>query len=71
MLVSFMYSSNALASFNFHEQEVDRFIDHKAALDTRKKQMLFKKWSERVYSPVKVIHKLVYVFLLLFERTRK
>jgi len=33
---------------------VDNFIDHKAALDKRKKQMLFKKWSERVYSPVKV-----------------
>ena len=33
---------------------MDNFIDHKAALDKRKKQMLFKKWSERVYSPVKV-----------------
>ena len=39
-------------------QGVDSFIDHKAALDKRKKQMLFKKWSERVYSPVKVNQRL-------------
>jgi len=34
-------------------KEVDRFIDDKAALDKQKQQMLFKKWSDRVYSPVK------------------
>ena len=40
--------------FSLYQKDVDSFIDHKAALDKRKKQMLFKKWSERVYSPVKV-----------------
>ena len=40
-------------NFSF-QQDVDRFIDHREALDRRKKQMLFKKWNERVYSPVKV-----------------
>ena len=45
-------------TFSF-QQDVDSFIDHREALDRRKKQMLFKKWSERVYSPVKVHIKLL------------
>lgn len=50
-------------TFSF-QQDVDRFIDHREALDRRKKQMLFKKWSERVYSPVKV-HIKYYIKLLV------
>ena len=49
-------------TFSF-QQDVDRFIDHREALDRRKKQMLFKKWSERVYSPVKVHIK--YIFIII------
>ena len=45
----------------FIQQDVDSFIDHREALDRRKKQMLFKKWSERVYSPVKVHIKLLVI----------
>lgn len=46
---------SCISSFTFcFQQNVDSFIDQKEALDRRKKQMLFKKWSERVYSPVKV-----------------
>lgn len=47
-----MYTT-LLNNENTFVKEVDRFIDDKAALDTQKKKMLFKKWSERVYSPVK------------------
>ena len=47
-------------TFSF-QQDVDSFIDHREALDRRKKQMLFKKWSERVYSPVKVHIKLLVI----------
>ncbi|KAJ7385675.1 hypothetical protein OS493_013702 [Desmophyllum pertusum] len=47
-----MYTT-LLDNENTFVKDVDSFIDHKAALDKRKKQMLFKKWSERVYSPVK------------------
>ena len=47
-------------TFSF-QQDVDSFIYHREALDRRKKQMLFKKWSERVYSPVKVHIKLLVI----------
>ncbi|CAH3121639.1 unnamed protein product [Pocillopora meandrina] len=47
-----MYTT-LLDNENTFVKDVDSFIDHKEALDRRKKQMLFKKWSERVYSPVK------------------
>ncbi|CAH3161578.1 unnamed protein product [Porites evermanni] len=47
-----MYTT-LLDNENTFVKDVDRFIDHREALDRRKKQMLFKKWSERVYSPVK------------------
>ena len=49
-----------ILTFSF-QQDVDSFIDHREALDRRKKQMLFKKWSERVYSPVKVHIKLLVI----------
>ena len=59
--------------FTLYQQDVDSFIDHKAALDKRKKQMLFKKWSERVYTPVKVSQSLywcLYFTLVDFNRKR-
>ena len=52
-------------TFSF-QQDVDSFIDHREALDRRKKQMLFKKWSERVYSPVKVHIKL---FVIVWSKS--
>ena len=54
-------------TFSF-QQDVDRFIDHREALDRRKKQMLFKKWSERVYSPVKVHITYILSSLLLYDQ---
>ncbi|KXJ26157.1 protein FAM228B [Exaiptasia diaphana] len=33
--------------------DVDRYLDHKSLLDRRKKHLLHKKWSERVFTPIK------------------
>ncbi|ESO94844.1 hypothetical protein LOTGIDRAFT_117952 [Lottia gigantea] len=40
-------------------KDVDDFISHKKMLDLRKKEMLHKQWTERVYEPLR--HKIVQV----------
>lgn len=36
-------------------QEIDEYLQEKDQLDKRKKEMLFKKWRERVFEPIHVV----------------